>query len=57
MGTILLVDSFKMEFYHPKIPHTDVLPRLIHKIREPLEETMIASPSFEMDIKMFRLTL
>ena len=34
-----------------KIPHADGLSGLIPKIREPLEETVIASLSSEMDIK------
>ena len=41
-----------MEFLpSKKIPHADGLPRLIPKIREPLEETVIASLSSKMDIK------
>ena len=34
-----------------KIPHTDCLSILIPKIREPLEETVIASLNSRMDIK------
>ena len=41
-----------MEFLSSKkMPHTDGLSRFIPKIREPLEETVIASLSSEMDIK------
>ena len=41
-----------MEFLlSKKIPHADGLSRLIPKIREPLEETVIASLSSEMDSK------
>ena len=52
MGPILFNYSFKMEFLpSKKIPHTDNLSRLIPKIREPLEETVIGSPSSKMNIK------
>ena len=41
-----------MEFLpSKKIPHTDGLSRLIPKIREPLEETVITSLSPKIDIK------
>ena len=41
-----------MEFLpFKKIPLADCLSTLIPKIKEPLEETVIASLSFEMDIK------
>ena len=41
-----------MEFLRSKkIPQTDGLSMLIPKIREPLEETVVASLSSEMDVK------
>ena len=53
-GTILLNYSFKMEFLpFKKIPYTDGLSRLIPKIREPLEEAVIASLISKMDNKTF----
>ena len=57
METIFLNYSFKMKFLpSKKIQHSDGLSRLIPKTREPLEETVIALLSSEMDIKMFCIT-
>ena len=50
-GTILLNYDFKMEFLpSQKISHADGLSRLIPKMREPLEDTVIASLRTERDI-------
>ena len=51
-ATILLNYTFKMEFLpSKKIAHADGLSRLIPKLSEPLEETVIAALSTEMEIK------
>ena len=51
-GTMLLNYSFKMDFIPSKeITHADELSRLILKNTEPLEEIVITSLRFEMDVK------
>lgn len=52
METILLNDNFKMEFLPSKrLGHADSLSRLIPKLCDPLEETLIAALRREMKIK------
>ena len=51
----MLNHSFKMEFLSSKeMPHADGLSRLIPKISEPLEETVVAS--LKWILKMFHIT-
>ena len=51
-GTILLSSTFKIEFLSAnEIGHADELSRLTPKLSEPLEETLIAALSTEMEIK------
>ena len=54
MGTSLLNYPFKIEFLpSKKIGHADGSSRLIPKLSEPSEETVIAALSTEMEIKTY----